>query len=89
MKDKSKKGVNISRRNILPILGSGLLIPFLGFGNTEVPEQNDLKDNEEYQTLLKADGTTVKVRVSTLKKSKVVKKNITNKSFLNWLGKKI
>ena len=89
MKNKSKKGINISRRNILPILGSGLLIPFLGFGNTEVPEQNDLKDNEEYQTLLKADGTTVKVRVSTLKKSKVVKKNITNKSFLNWLGKKI
>ena len=90
MLDKSKKGVNISRRNILPILGSGLLIPFLGFGNTEtdVPEQNDLDDNEEYQTLLKADGTTVKVKVSTLKKSTVVKKNITNKSFLNWLGKK-
>ena len=88
MKDKSKKGVNISRRKILPILGSGLLIPFLGFGNTEVPEQNDPEDNEEYQTLLKADGTTVKVKVSTLKRSKVVKKNITNKSFLNWLGKK-
>ena len=88
MKNKSKKGINISRRNILPILGSGLLIPFLGFGNTEVPEQNGLDDNEEYQTLLKADGTTVKVRVSTLKKSTVVKKNITNKSFLNWLGKK-
>ena len=88
MLDKSKKGVNISRRNILPILSSGLLIPFLGFGNTEVPEKKDLDDNEEYQTLLKADGTTVKVKVSTLKRSKVVKKNISNKSFLNWLGKK-
>jgi len=88
MKDKSKKGVNISRRNILPILGSGLLIPFLGFGNTDDTELNDLEDNEEYQTLLKADGTAVKVKVSTLKKSKIVKKNITNKSFLNWLGKK-
>ena len=89
MKNKSKKGINISRRNILPILGSGLLIPFLGFGNTEGPEKNHPEDNEEYQTLLKADGTTVKVRVSTLKRSKIVKKNITNKSFLNWLGKKI
>ena len=88
MLDKSKKGINISRRNILPILGGGLLIPFLGFGNTEVPEKKDLDDIDEYQTLLKADGTTVKVKVSTLKKSKVVKKNITNKSFLNWLGKK-
>ena len=88
MLDKSKKGVNISRRNILPILGSGLLIPFLGFGNTEVAEQNQLEENEESQTLLKADGTTVKVKVSTLKRSKIVKKNITNKSFLNWLGKK-
>ncbi len=88
MLDKSKKGINISRRKILPILGSGLLIPFLGFGNTDAPEQNDHNDNEEYQTLLKADGTTVKVKVSTLKRSKVVKKNITNKSFLNWLGKK-
>lgn len=89
MKDKSKKGVNISRRNILPILGSGLLIPFLGFGNTDDTEQNDLEQNEEYQTLLKADGTVVKVKASTLKKSKIIKKNITNKSFLNWLGKKI
>ena len=88
MLDKSKKGINISRRKILPILSSGLLIPFLGFGNTEVPEKKDLDDNEEYQTLLKADGTTVKVKVSTLKRSKVVKKNISNKSFLNWLGKK-
>ncbi len=88
MKGKSKKGVNISRRKILPILGSGLLIPFLGFGNTEGPEQNQLEDNEEYQTLLKADGTTVRVKVSTLKKSKIVQKNITNKSFLKWLGKK-
>jgi hypothetical protein len=87
MKGKSKKGVNISRRNILPILGSGLLIPFLGFGNTEVPQQNDPEDNEEYQTLLKADGTTVKIKVSALKRSKIVKKNITNKSFLKWLGK--
>lgn len=90
MTDKSRKGKPISRRGILPILGSTLLIPFLGFGNTESTDQTNTAENEEeYQTLLKPDGTTVKVKVSTLKKSKVIKKNISNNSFLSWLGKKL
>jgi len=88
MKDKSRKGAKISRRNILPILGSTLLIPFLGFGKSDNDEKKDLEDNHEYQTLLKPDGTAVKVKVSTIEKSKIVQKNINNKSFLNWLGKK-
>jgi hypothetical protein len=88
MKDKSRKGVKISRRNILPILGSTLFIPFLGFGKSDNEEKKDLEDNHEYQTLLKPDGTAVKVKVSTIEKSKIVQKNINNKSFLNWLGKK-
>jgi len=71
----------------LPILGGSLLLPFLGFGDTVVEEVSNPED-EEYQTLLKPDGTTVKVKVKTIKKSKVVKKNVSNKSFLNWLGKK-
>lgn len=87
MKNKSRKESQISRRGILPVLGGALLIPFLGFGNS-VTEDTDTSQEEEYETLLKPDGTTVKVKVSTLKKSKVVKKNISNKSFLNWLGKK-
>jgi hypothetical protein len=87
MKDESEKGRKISRRGILPLLGSGLLIPFLGFGNTDATEIKTAED-EEYQTLLKPDGTTVKVKVSALKNSKVVKKNISNSSFLNWLDKK-
>ena len=88
MKKESSKGKQISRRGILPILGSSLLMPFLGFGNSITDETIDTQE-EEYQTLLKPDGTTVKVKVSALKKSKVVKKNISNKSFLNWLGKKL
>ena len=88
MKNKSSEEKKISRRGILPILGGGLLLPFLGFGNT-VPEDVSNPEEEEYQTLLKPDGTTVKVKVSTIKKSKVVQKNISNKSFLNWLGKKL
>ncbi len=88
MKDKTNKDKQISRRGFLPIIGSGLLIPFLGFSNS-IPEEKTNPEKEEYQTLLKPDGTTVKVKVSALKTSKVIKKNISNTSFLNWLGKKI
>ena len=92
MANKSRKGNQISRRGILPILGSALLMPFLGLGNpinNEIIKADEDEKDEEYQTLLKPDGTTVKVKVSTIKKSKVVKQNISNKSFLNWLGKKL
>jgi len=88
MKNKSKKGAKISRRGMLPLLGGGLLIPFLGFSNPDI-NTNSIPEDEEYKTLLKADGTAVKVKASTLNKSKIVKKNISNKSFLNWLGKKL
>lgn len=88
MTHKSRKGKNISRRGIIPIIGSSLLIPFLGFGNSNDLEQKIIDPEEEYQTLLKPDGTTVKVKISKIKKSNIVKKNISNKSFLNWLGKK-
>ncbi len=89
MTNKTSKGKQISRRSILPILGSTLLIPFLGFGSSsDTTEINDANE-EEYQTLLKPDGTTVKVKTSTLKSSKVVKKSISNTSFLKWLNKKL
>ena len=88
MKNKSRKKTKISRRDMLPLLGGGLLIPFLGFGNSN-NHTNIIPEDEEYTTLLKADGTAVKVKTSTLNKSKIIKKNISNKSFLNWLGKKL
>ena len=88
MKKLSRKQNQISRRGFLPIFGSGLLFPLFGFGNTVVNNTANSSDDEEYKTLLKPDGTTVKVKVSALKKSKILKKNISNKSFLNWLGKK-
>jgi hypothetical protein len=90
MSDQQKNEKHISRRGLLPLLGSAFLIPLFGFGNTV--NDKDIKEEvkeEEYQTLLKPDGTTVKVKVSTIKKSKVVEKNISNSSFLNWLGKKL
>ena len=89
MKKKSRRGSQISRRGILPILGSTLLLPFLGFGKSINEEISTSDEDEKYQTLLKPDGTAVKVKVSTIKKSKIIKKNISNQTFLNWLGRKI
>ena len=63
---------------MLPLLGGALCIPFLGYTATE---------QDEYQTMLKPDGKTVRVKVNTIKRSKVIKENISNKSFLNWLKK--
>ncbi|MGB5668300.1 MAG: hypothetical protein WBM53_15800 [Maribacter sp.] len=84
---RSRKDKHLSRRGILPILGSTFLIPFLGFGRSFANEID--ANDEEYQTLLKPDGTAVKVKVSAIKKSKIIKRNISNTSFLNWLGKKM
>ena len=89
MENKSKKGTSISRRVILPLLGSTLLLPILGFGKSSVDEIIIPDENEEYQTLLKPDGTAVKVKVSTVKNAKIIQKNISNKSFLSWLGRKL
>ncbi|MDO9036980.1 MAG: hypothetical protein Q7U59_01370 [Lutibacter sp.] len=90
MDKKIKKGTQISRRGILPILGSTLLLPILGFGKTSTIDEIIAPDeNEEYQTLLKPDGTAVRVKVSTIKNSKIIQKNISNESFLNWLGRKL
>lgn len=89
MKKTSKQEKIISRRSVLPILGGSLLLPFLGFGINSVSETETIIDeSESYQTLLKPDGTTVKVKTSTLKNAKVVKKNVSNKSLLHWIGKK-
>jgi len=89
MNSTKKNGRQISRRGILPLLGSGLLMPFFGFGNNQEELPTPPSEDEEYQTLLKPDGSAVKVKVSTLKNAKVVKKGVSNKSLLTWLGKKL
>jgi len=89
MKQTSSNGKKISRRGILPIIGSTLLIPFLSFGKSTKTENLVSDQSEEYQTLLKPDGTAVKVKVSTVKNSKVLKKQVSNTSFLSWLGRKL
>lgn len=86
MKDSNQnKKSQISRRGFLPFLGGGLLLPFLGFGKTTAKVSDA---SEEYQTLLKADGTIVKVKKSVVEKSSIIEKNISNKSFSEWLKNK-
>ena len=87
MKINSSKKERFSRRQIIPFLGFGLLIPFFGFSNFKDSKTISNKDN--YQTLLKSDGTTVQVKESSLKNAKILKKDISNNSFLNWLGRKL
>jgi len=86
MTQKPKKGKAITRRGLFPLLGGSLLLPFLGYNQAIKPEKT--VQEEEYKTLLKPDGTIVKVKASALKNSKVIKKNIPNSTFLQWLGKK-
>ncbi|WP_166961019.1 hypothetical protein [Yeosuana marina] len=89
MSNSSKKGKPLSRRSFLPILGTSFLFPFLGFGKSSSKKTISKSTGNEYETLLKPDGTIVKIKASSLKNSKVIHKNISNSSFLNWLGKKV
>lgn len=85
MKDSDKHNKSqITRRGFLSLLGGGLILPLFGFGkpNTEI-----LGEKDEFQTLLKPDGTTVHVRKSIVEQSKIVDKNISNESLLGWLKK--
>ena len=75
-----------TRRGFLPIIGSSLLIPFIGSAQNEELEPIN---EDDYQILLKPDGTSVKVKKSTVKQSTIKKKSISNTSFLKWIGKKV
>lgn len=98
MKTSSKKGITdsdinknkkLTRRGLWPLLAGGLLIPFFGMGKTKKQKTSGIsKDKAEYDTLLKPDGTIVKVKKNTLASSNVVKKNMSNKSLLEWLTNK-
>ena len=83
MKSKPEKNIKIRRRRILPILGSGLFLSLLPFK----VYASEKKEDTEYKTLLKADGTAVRVKSTGLKKSNIVRKKINNKELLDWLKK--
>ncbi len=90
MNKMNRKPLNksrLTRRRVIPLIGSSLLLPILGTASNE-PNEKSMNPNEEYEILLRSDGTTVKVKRSAIRKSKLKKKNLSNSSLLRWLGKK-
>lgn len=86
MEDSNQnKKQQISRRGFLPLLGGGLILTFLGFGKSA---QDVSDETEEFETLLRPDSSTVRVKKNVLANAKVIEKNISNKSLLGWLKNK-
>jgi len=83
MKTKFNQKKTISRRQVLPFIGFSMLVPFFGFLNLKEKRNTTTKDS--FQTLLKPNGTVVQVKESALKKATILRKNISNTSFLKWL----
>lgn len=88
MATSDKKYNIVSRRGFL---GTGLMLPFLSVtqtpllaGNTEKKPTQDV-DNDEYTTMLTSAGGVVRVKKSALKESRIISKNLSNKSLLDWL----
>lgn len=84
-KKQPERQKGIGRRQFLPVLGTGLLLPLLPV-RASVSKPADGED--QYHTLLKPDGTVVKVPKATVENARVVNKSLSNKSMLDWLEKK-
>jgi hypothetical protein len=85
MKKENEKKAALSRRKFLPFLGGAILLPLIG-SSKEIEAMAE--EDDTYQTLLTKDGKTVRVKSSALKDSKVIDKQISNDSLLNWLTPK-
>lgn len=85
MKESSKNKSELSRRKVLPLIGGGLLLPFLGFGKKR--EKPFEEEDSSYQTMLTKDGRLVKVKSHVVKNSKKVENKVSNRSLLKWLNK--
>jgi len=84
MKNNNEAYSKVTRRRFLPFL-SGLFFPFIGRATTKTNPENS--EPESYQTLLTKDGKIVKVKSKTINDSKVIDKEISNRSLLKWLKK--
>lgn len=84
MKKKSKKE-SFTRAKFLSALGAISLFPLTS--KAEVIEDFD-SSLQEYDILLKPDGTTVKVKKSNLSKSSRVKEKMDNPTMKKWLENK-
>lgn len=83
MKNENKSPA-VSRRKFL---GVSLALPFLPV--VKPMAAVDEKNNEdEFVTMLTADGKAVKVKKEKLKEARVIEKKMTNQSLLSWLKPK-
>lgn len=85
MKSESKN-IHISRKKFL---GLSLTLPFLSAPNSLVAEPAGKQAKEdEFITMLTADGKAVKVKRDAVKNAKVIEKKMSNQSLLSWLKPK-
>ncbi len=85
MKAESKK-IQISRKKFL---GLSLTLPFLSAPTSLAAEPVGKQTMEdEFITMLTADGKAVKVRRDAVKNAKVIEKKMSNQSLLSWLKPK-
>jgi hypothetical protein len=83
MKHDSKNPA-FSRRKFL---GVSLALPFLPVTKPMAAVDNQ-RQEDEFVTMLTAEGKAVKVRKEALKGAKVIKKKMSNQSLLSWLKPK-
>ncbi len=82
--EKDDKKKPLSRRGFLR---AGALLPFLSITMPLEAKQKADQD-DEFITMLTAEGKAMKVRKSALKNAKIIEEKISNQSLLNWLKPK-
>ena len=84
--NNENKSPAVSRRKFL---GVSLVLPFLPVAKplAKTTEDDQNKD-DEFVTMLTADGKAVKVRRDAVKNAKVIEKKMSNQSLLSWLKPK-
>ncbi len=81
---KNTEQINMGRRKLLPALGGGLLFTLLP---ARVAQAAPAAEEEAYKTLLKPDGTAVRVKLSALRNARIVSNSLSNGELREWLAK--
>lgn len=76
---------SLSRKKFLKV---SLTLPFLPVAKSLAGSADELKQDNEFVTMLNAEGKAVRVRKDALKKAKVIEQKMSNQSLLSWLKPK-
>lgn len=76
---------SLSRKKFLKV---SLTLPFLPVAKSLAGSADELKRDNEFVTMLNAEGKAVRVRKDALKKAKVIEQKMSNQSLLSWLKPK-